>query len=225
MPQRMSAHPAARVIARDGEWLRDAGAEDVCFSVDVETDGPIPGLYSMLSFAFVVAGRFDGVRFAAPASYDDSFYRELTPISETYEPAALAVNGLDRERLLCEGGDPAQVMSEAAEWVRVRAGTATPVLVAYPLSFDWSWLYWYFVRFSRTGSPFNHSRCYDLKTAFAVKGELPIAVAGREQLPPELRSTRAHTHNALDDAIEQAEIFSKLFTWGKSNEGDRETNR
>jgi len=43
------------------------------------------------------------------------------------------------------------------------------VLVAYPLSFDWTWLYWYFVSFSADGSPFNHSGCFDIKTAFAVK--------------------------------------------------------
>jgi hypothetical protein len=71
----------------------------------------------------------------------------------------------------------------------------------------------YFTRFSRTGSPFNHSRCFDLKTAFAVKGRLPVAGAGREQLPPELRGEHPHTHRALDDAIEQAEIFAKLFAW------------
>src|SRR5262245_56668885 len=35
-------------------------AVDVYFSADVETDGPIPGPYSMLSFALVQAGRFDG---------------------------------------------------------------------------------------------------------------------------------------------------------------------
>lgn len=33
---------------------------DVYFSADVETDGPIPGPFSMLSFALVPAGTFDG---------------------------------------------------------------------------------------------------------------------------------------------------------------------
>jgi hypothetical protein len=39
-------------------------------------------------------------------------------------------------------------MTEACRWVKRVAGAAQPVLVAYPLSFDWSWLYWYFMRFS-----------------------------------------------------------------------------
>ena len=190
-----------------------SSGEDVYFSADVETDGSIPGPFSLLSFALVYAGRFDGKRFAQPAEYDQTFYRELKPISEEFEPEALKVNGLDRGRLFREGEDPAQAMTDAAAWVRRIAGGARPVLVAYPLSFDWTWLYWYFVRFSREGSPFNHSSCFDIKTAYAVKARLPIARAGRNTIDEALQSMRLHTHNALDDAIEQAEIFAKVFRW------------
>ncbi len=194
-------------------------ASDVYFSADVETDGPIPGPYSMLSFALVLAGRFDGRTFTRPAQ-DDHFYQELKPISDAFEEEALAVNRLDRARLLVEGSTPAEAMSAAARWVRQVAGPATPVLVAYPLAFDWAWLYWYFVRFSDSGSPFNHSRCYDLKTAFAVKGNRLVSRAGRDELPQELRPALAHTHHALEDAREQAEIFARIFEWG-GDEGQR----
>jgi hypothetical protein len=86
------------------------------------------------------------------------------------------------------------------------------VLVAYPLSFDWSWLYWYFVRFTGA-SPFNHSLCFDIKTAFAEKAGIPIAEAGKSKLLPSLRPRGKHTHHALEDAIEQAEIFANVFQW------------
>jgi hypothetical protein len=43
------------------------GNVDSYFSADVETDGPIPGPYSMLSFALVYAGSFDGAKFSRPA--------------------------------------------------------------------------------------------------------------------------------------------------------------
>jgi len=104
-------------------------------------------------------------------------------------------------------------MTRAARWIRERAGTDAPVLVAYPLTFDWTWLYWYFERFVEEGSPFEHSRCFDLKTALAVKTGRPLSVSGRENLPTELRSDRPHTHRALDDAPEQAEIFANVFEW------------
>jgi hypothetical protein len=188
-------------------------AVDVYFSADVETDGPIPGPFSMLSFALVYAGAFDGKHFAPPQDYKRTFYRELKPISENFQPEALRVNRLDRDRLLTEGVAPELAMTEACRWIRNITDDAKPVLVAYPLSFDWAWLYWYFVRFAAEGSPFNHSLCFDMKTAYAVKASVPISEAGRSKILPSLRSQRGHTHHALEDAIEQAEIFSNIFQW------------
>jgi hypothetical protein len=186
---------------------------DAYFSADVETDGPIPGPFSMLSFAIVYAGSFDGQRFERPKNYERVFYRELKPISSEFQEEALKVNGLDRNRLLIEGNSPEIVMMDAYRWVKDNCGNANPVLVAYPLSFDWSWLYWYFIRFSAEGSPFGYSRCFDIKTALSVKGHIPICRAGRARLDPSLGSNRAHTHHATGDAIEQAEIFANIFEW------------
>jgi len=208
-------HPCSRETEVPPSASANKRAEglDVYFSADVETDGPIPGPFSMLSFGLVVAGTFDGETFARPKQYEESFYRELRPISDDFQIDALRVNGLDRDRLLREGTAPTTAMAEAAQWVRRLAGTGRPILVAYPLSFDWSFLYWYFIRFSVDGSPFNHSQCFDVKTAFAVKAHIPISSAGRSRLMPNLRSNGIHTHNALDDAIEQAQVFANLFEW------------
>lgn len=186
---------------------------DAYFSADVETDGPIPGPFSMLSFAIVYAGSFDGERFERPKNYGRVFYQELKPISNQFQEEALRVNGLDRDRLCREGHEPERVMTEASYWVKDNCGNANPVLVAYPLSFDWSWLYWYFIRFSADGSPFGYSRCFDIKTALSVKGRVPICRAGRTRLDPSLGSNRPHTHHAIGDAIEQAEIFANIFEW------------
>lgn len=197
----------------ENERPRWSSKVDAYFSADVETDGPIPGPYSMLSFAIVYAGTFDGADFRRPGSYDQNFYRELKPISDAFEPDALRVNGLNRQRLCLEGDSPEQAMTEAARWVRKIAGSAQPILVAYPLSFDWTWLYWYFIRYSTDGSPFDYSKCFDIKTAVAVKAGIPIAEAGRSRIHPLLRSSRPHTHHAIDDAISQAEIFANVFEW------------
>jgi len=201
------------VMERTKTAVVDKCAVDVYFSADVETDGPIPGPFSILSFALVYAGVFDGEHFTSPKNYEQSFYRELKPISENYQSEALRVNGLDRARLLKEGETPESAMTEACGWIKGIATEAKPVLVAYPLSFDWAWLYWYFVRFSAEGSPFNHSLCFDIKTAFAVKASIPIAQAGKSKLLPSLRPQRKHTHHALEDAKEQAEIFANVFRW------------
>lgn len=185
---------------------------DVYFSADIETDGPIPGEFSMLSFALVYAGRYDGATFERPLSYATSFETTLRPISDRFEKEALQVNGLDRQQLLREGHDPAAAMADASNWIQAHAAGGTPILVAYPLSFDWTWLYWYFVRFTGK-SPFNHSRCFDLKTAIAVRGHRTVSSSGHDRLPTALKSTMPHTHRALDDAIEQADILANFFGW------------
>jgi len=202
-----------RPLGKDLSATSRESVVDAYFSADVETDGPIPGPFSMLSFALVYAGTFDGKLFIRPNNYTDTFYRELQPISDQFQVEALQVNGLDRDRLLKEGVSPSQAMTEASRWIRSISGQAKPVLVAYPLSFDWAWLYWYFIRFSEDGSPFGYSRCFDLKTALSIKGSVPIAASGRSRLAASLKSTRQHTHHALDDAIEQAEIFANIFEW------------
>lgn len=197
----------------DQRTARPESTVDSYFSADVETDGPIPGPFSMLSFGIVYAGSFDGEHFRRPHAYDQSLYKELKPISEDFELEALRVNGLDRRRLFREGEPPEIAMTETCRWVKQIAGRGRPVLVAYPLSFDWTWLYWYFVRFSANGSPFDYSRCFDIKTALAVKASIPISQAGRSRIIPSLRSKRPHSHHALDDAIEQAELFANIFEW------------
>src|SRR5205814_2372448 len=98
----------------------------------------IPGVYSMLSFALVYAGRFDGRKFVRPNRFERTFYRELKPISTEFQSEALKVNNLDRDRLCQFGESPEKAMTDAAQWVLSIAAPEKPILVAYPLSFDWA---------------------------------------------------------------------------------------
>lgn len=185
---------------------------DIYISADIEADGPIPGRYSMLAFGFSVAATFDGNKFQAREPTAATFYRELRPISEEFEQSALAVAGLDRTSLIHEGTEPGATMREAAEWVASQTAGARPVLVGYPVVFDWMFLHWYFVNFAGE-SPFGFSGALDMKTMYQQKARVTLGKAGRGDLPPELTSRRQHTHNALDDAVEQADIFNRLFAW------------
>ena len=95
-------------------WQSERMTRSDCYiSVDIEADGPIPGPYSMLSIGMAVAGRFDGTTFER-VDVDDPdhrFYAELKPISSEFDEAALAVAGLDRDRLQETGEDPALAMT------------------------------------------------------------------------------------------------------------------
>jgi DNA polymerase III epsilon subunit-like protein len=170
----------------------------------------------MLSFAMTVVGRYDGRSFERVADRAAVFVRELQPISEDFEPEALAVNGLDRDSLREHGARPEQAMDDASAWVRDQVGTARAVLVAYPVAFDWSFLYWYFQRYSSQGSPFGHSSCLDIRTFFLASAGTVFDEAGKERMPSFLKASAPHTHHALDDAVEQGQLFANLFEWSLS---------
>ncbi|MHC3389340.1 3'-5' exonuclease [Streptomyces lavendulocolor] len=184
----------------------------VYISVDIEADGPIPGPYSMLSVGAAVAGRQDADAYEPADPEADTFYRELRPIGDAFDPEALAVSGLDREVLLRDGADPVVALAEFSTWVREVSRGAQPVMCGYPASYDWTFLYWYLMRYTGA-SPFGHSGCMDMKTLYATKARLPLRAVAKGTMPRELLSRRRHTHHALDDAIEQAELFSNLMAW------------
>jgi len=170
----------------------------------------------MLSFAMTVVGHYDGRSFERVADRSAVFVRELQPIAEDFEPDALAVNGLDRDYLREHGASPKQAMDEASAWVREQVGSARAVLVAYPVAFDWSFLYWYFQRYAAHGSPFGHSSCLDIRSFFLACAGTVFDEADKSRMPSFLRASTPHTHDALDDAVEQGQLFANIFEWSLS---------
>ena len=79
-------------------------------------------------------------------------------------------------------------------------------------------LHWYFVRFAGR-SPFGFSGALDIKTMYHQKAGVTFDRAGRRDLPAILAPQMPHTHNALDDAREQAEIFARS-SRGTANQND-----
>ena len=52
-----------------------------------------------------------------------------------------------------------------------------------------------------------------MKTMYQQKSGAVLSESGKDDLPAALRGTTPHRHHALGDAIEQAQIFARLFTW------------
>src|SRR5882672_10244304 len=107
------------------------------FSVDIESAGPIPGKYSMLSIGACVVG--------VP---DATFYAELKPISLEFVPDALKVSGFDLDRLTREGKYPADVMREFRQWVETESRVHKAVFVGFNACYDWQFINWYFESFT-----------------------------------------------------------------------------
>lgn len=196
---------------------------EIYLSCDIEADGPIPGPYSMSSFAFVAVALRTNDGDLIDLDIDDpenQFYAELKPISDQFVPEAAAVSGLNRQHLIENGSTPADAMAATAEWIKTlsaKHGNARPVFVAYPLSFDWMWYYWYTMNFFGS-SPFGHSSAVDIKSYYMARADTELRKVGKRSIPGFLKSKRRHTHHALDDAAEQGELARNIFRWRRPDQ-------
>lgn len=176
------------------------------YVVDVETDGPVAGLYSMVWLGVV---RVDEV-------LDAAFEGKLRPISRRFSAQALSISGLCRADTL---GFPtaANTMRAFTEWLKstTEPGT-TPRFWSDNNGFDWGFLSYYLWRY--TGSnPFGHSsnniqNCYSsLRSALATMGCTPPGLQPRSF--EHLRRT-VHDHNPVNDARGNAEALLQLRQYG-----------
>jgi len=171
--------------------------DEIYFSVDVESAGPIPGPYSMLSLGACLV-----------EDSKQSFYVEFKPITKNFVPAALKVSGLDLNALEISGKAPAVAIKDFRNWVLEKAGALTPVFVGFNGCYDWQFVNWYFVSFSE-GNPFGFGGI-DIKSYFMGLSGETWSRSSSSQLPPEFQPDVPQTHNALDDAQAQASIFLKM---------------
>lgn len=154
--------------------------------VDIESDGPIPGDYSMLSFGAILVDD----------ALDKTFYGRLKPISDRFNPEALSISGHSRAEAL-SFDDPKQVMTDFAAWIE-KTSLDRPVFISDNNGFDWMFICWYFHHFLGT-NPFGHSS-YNLGSLY--KG----MVKDTYKTFKHLRKTE-HTHHPVDDAKGNAEAL------------------
>lgn len=159
--------------------------------VDVEADGKIPPIHSMVSFGAVLLeeGRAR------------SFYGETAPISEVWIPEALAVSGKTREQHLAMPA-AAETMKRFVEWI-AEVTNGRPIFVSDNLAFDWSWINWY-CHYFLGDNPFGHSgrRIGDIWAGF----ERDVTKGGRWR---RFRKT-PHTHHPVDDARGNVEALLEM---------------
>jgi len=165
-------------------------------SIDVEADGPIPGVYSMVSFGAVIVEE----------GLTKTFYREVKPISEKWIPDALAVSGYSREEHE-SFGDPLQAMIEFSEWLNENS-KGRPTMISDNPAFDWQWINYYFHFFTESNPMgFSARRLGDLYCGLVKDA------SKNHEWKRKLRKTK-HTHNALDDAKGNAEALLAMKEMG-----------
>lgn len=155
--------------------------------VDVETDGEIPGDYSMVSFGAVI------VR----PGLEDTFHGELHPISDFYNHEALAISGHTREQTMTFP-NPLDVMLTFETWLKkVNIGKRI-MFISDNNGFDFMFMSWYFWHFLGR-NPFGHS---STNLGSLYKGLTKDMYHNFKHL----RKTK-HTHHPVDDAKGNAEAL------------------
>ena len=183
--------------------------QEVYVSTDVETDGPIPGPHSMCSFA--------SAAYLADKTLVGTFSANLALLpgasGHPHQMAWWAAHPDAWERCRTDPQPPRQVMADYVAWVESLPGT--PVFVAYPVGFDFGFIYWYLMRFVGR-SPFKHHgidvRSYAMGMLKRRYGE-----SSWQHYPDRWFDDLPHTHQALDDATRQGVLFCNML---RENLGD-----
>ncbi|HRQ59739.1 MAG TPA: 3'-5' exonuclease [Azoarcus taiwanensis] len=168
---------------------------EIFLSVDIETSGPIPGEYSMLTIGACNVDNPNQV-----------FSCELKPISANADPKAMEVTGLSLEKLAAEGLPPKVAMKQFQGWVAEVAGdNGTPVFVGLNAAFDWSFVNYYFHRYLKA-NPFGFA-ALDIKALYMGATGSSWAATRSSQMAARLHPKSKGDHQALHDAQYQAELF------------------
>lgn len=161
------------------------------FIVDVESDGQVPHLYSMVCFGAIKVS----------SDLKETFYGQTKPISDIYVPEALNVSGFSREQHLLFD-EPEKTMKKFVSWVK-STSVGRPVFMSDNLAYDWQWINYYCHRYTGD-NPFGFSgrRIGDIYSGL----EKDFFKASEWK---KYRKT-THTHNPVDDAKGNAEALQQI---------------
>ena len=157
--------------------------------VDVESDGGAPGLFSMVCFGAIIV----------EPSLSKTFYGQVKPISDKFNPEALAISGFSREDHL-KFPEPSVTMHDFAEWIKANSKGA-PILISDNNGFDAAFINYYFLAFYGP-NPFGWS---SRRIGDIYCGHVKDSRARWKHL----RKT-THTHHPVDDAKGNAEALLEI---------------
>jgi len=177
------------------------------FCIDIECSGPVPGLYDMLSIGGVAVDLSSG-----EPVLSEPFYVEIRPQAPRVDPGALAVCGLDMDRLRVEGTPLPDALDRLTAWARsLTPAGSKPVFVGHNAPFDWMFVNWSYVACERD-NPFGYKALDTKALAMGVLG-VHWFDANKElleevlSLPPQ---DPERVHRADYDAWYQAHILAEL---------------
>ena len=163
--------------------------------VDVESDGPCPGMHSLICFGAVIV----------EAGFQRTFYAQLKPISDIYIPEALAISGFTREETM-KFPEPRDAMQNFEIWLNNNID-GRPILFSDNNGYDAAFINYYM--WQQLGrNPFGWSSANIGSFYKGMRGDVHATFK-------HLRETK-HTHHPVDDAKGNAEALLKMFNMIKN---------
>lgn len=182
----------------------DKNIDEFYILVDVETAGPNPSQYAMLSIG--------ACTLSDPVCA--TFYVELQPDSMKFQEEALDISGLSLEHLAEKGTPPLEAMQAFADWVgRITPESAKPVFTALNAPFDWMFVNDYFHRYLGQ-NPFGHS-ALDIKAFFMGLRGVNWKETSYKHISRYYKGHPQLSHNALQDVLDTAEFFKVMLLEAK----------
>lgn len=177
-------------------------AREIFVSTDVETDGPIPGVYSMLSFG--------SVAFTAEKEIISAFSANLNTLAgAAQDKATMQWWKTQKTAWQAHRKDLWQAedaMKQYLYWLKGLPGK--PVFVGYPAAFDFMFICWYLIKFTGE-NPFSLN-VIDVKTFAWCLLNKPFTEISKRKMPKKWFDSCDKRHVALDDAREQGLLFCNM---------------
>lgn len=191
--------------------------KEIYISTDIESDGPIPGEYSMLSLgsvAFTPYGKIMG-----------KFYRKLKPLKGARKHPEVMKWWKENKKAYKEAtSNPKpsrKVMEEYVKWIEKLSdkNKAIPIFLGWPLSFDHLFTYWYMVKFVKKFQrmhpfhiPFSVNKAIDVNSFVMAHIKKPYLKSRNIQEINKkwFKGIPENSHKSIDDALNQGKAFINI---------------
>ena len=203
-PSRVIFSRSFRIESHYNGQMSSLAFDETYISVDIETAGPNPSQYSLLSIGACLV-----------TNIEINFYIELQPVNDNMRPESFAIHQLSMERLKSSGVPPGEAMAKFDSWLKdITPAGARSVFVAFNAPFDWMFVSDYFHRYLGY-NPFGHA-ALDMKAFFMGLHGSNWKDTSMDNVAIHYLDGKQISHNALEDAQDQAKLFYRLFDEAKS---------
>jgi len=186
-------------------------SEDFYIVVDVETSGPTPEQYALLSIGACTI-----------SDPRQTFYIELQPDADDALEEAMRINKFSLDDLRRSGMSPREALEQFSGWIHeVLPENRKPVFTAFNAPFDWMFVNHYFYKYLGL-NPFGH-KALDIKAYYMGVYGVSWSDTSHNRISEKLTLNQELPHHALKDAVVEADLFEMILE-ESLKKGQKENN-